>query len=295
MSHLTIASFKLLFCLVLKAVCCGRWAGGCTVQQLPVGGPQLVSHSANTHLNMSRWSPHEAGANYFSSGVQPGPCPGSIPFSRLLFFFTSHHHHFYFGGVAEASVYFNMTRKTDAGHSCTDVQSDKDLMGRQVWLFNLQRVFREVKWLRWYQLMAGIWEEVQMLFYIWKQLFIPLPYCTVVKSNCPASTHLLKQTFAHHSGMCFSFLYLKSIFVLCCNTQHSLQSQQYLIMNKEGRMEFQFVIQNWIPKRLLQKCERNTDSHFPPFRNIWNCDYAKNWGEKNITFLFTTLHILFKP
>lgn len=64
------------------------------------------------------------------------------------FFFTSHDHHFYFGGVAEASVYFNMTRKTDAGHSCMDVQSDKDLMGRQVWLFNLQRVFREVKWLR---------------------------------------------------------------------------------------------------------------------------------------------------
>lgn len=104
-----------------------------------------MSYTASTHLNMSRWSPHQAGANYFSSGVQPGPCLGSFPFS--LVFFTSHHHHFYFGGVAKASVYFNMTRKTDAGHSCMDVQSDKDIMGRQVWLFNLQWVFREVEWL----------------------------------------------------------------------------------------------------------------------------------------------------
>lgn len=51
-------------------------------------------------------------------------------------------------GVAKASVYFNMTWKTDAGHSCMDVWSDKHLMGRQVWLFNLEWAFREAKWPR---------------------------------------------------------------------------------------------------------------------------------------------------
>lgn len=38
-----------------------------------------------------------------------------------------------------------MTWKTDAGHSCVDVRSDKALMGRQVWLFNLLWVFAEDK------------------------------------------------------------------------------------------------------------------------------------------------------
>lgn len=51
------------------------------------------------------------------------------------------------------------------------------------------------------------------------------PYCTVVKSDCPASSLLLKQTFAHHIGMCFSLHYLKSIFGPCCSRQHSLKSQ----------------------------------------------------------------------
>lgn len=72
-------------------------------------------------------SPHQPGANYFSSGVQPGPRLGSFPFSLLPFFSPSLP--FLFWGVAKASVYFNMTRKTDAGHSCMSVQSDKDLMG----------------------------------------------------------------------------------------------------------------------------------------------------------------------
>lgn len=91
-----------------------------------------MSHTANTHLNMSRCltgSPHQPGANYFSKGVQPGPRLGFFPFSLLLFFFPPPLPSFLFWGGAKASVYFNMTRKTDAGHSCTDVQSDKDLMG----------------------------------------------------------------------------------------------------------------------------------------------------------------------
>lgn len=88
----------------LKALCRAQWAGRCTVQQLPVGGPQLVSHAANTHLNMSRWSParspHQPGANYFSGGVQPGPRLGSFPFSLRLFLFP-HYHHFYSGVLPE--------------------------------------------------------------------------------------------------------------------------------------------------------------------------------------------------
>lgn len=50
----------------------------------PVGDPQLVSLSANTHLVMSPWSPtrsaHQPGANYFCRGVQPGPHLGSSSF-----------------------------------------------------------------------------------------------------------------------------------------------------------------------------------------------------------------------
>lgn len=38
------------------------------------------------------------------------------------------------GVVAKASVYFSMTRKTDAAHSCTVKQSDRGIMG---WPFNL--------------------------------------------------------------------------------------------------------------------------------------------------------------
>ena len=88
MSHLTVVSLKLLN---LQAAALRSFKGfvSCTARQLPVGGSQLVSHTANTHLNMSRWSPtrspHQPGANYFSRGVQPGPCLGSFPFSLLLF------------------------------------------------------------------------------------------------------------------------------------------------------------------------------------------------------------------
>lgn len=89
-----------------------------------------------------------------------------------------------------------MTRETDAGHSCTDVQSDKDLMGGKCGLLicggflERQNGYDD----------SNSWQEfereVQMLFYIWKQLFIPLPYCTVVKLNYPASTRLLRQNCA---------------------------------------------------------------------------------------------------
>ena len=129
-------------------MCRAQWAGRCTGQRLPVGGPQLVSHAANTHLNMSRWSPtrspRQPGANYFSGGVQPGPRLGSFPVLTSSVF-ISPLPSFLFWGVARASVYFNMTRKTDAGHSCADVQSDKGLMGGQVWPFNLRWVFSRGK------------------------------------------------------------------------------------------------------------------------------------------------------
>ena len=46
-------------------------------------------------------------------------------------------------------------------------------------------------------------EEVQMAIYIWKQLFIPLPYCTVGKLNSPASTRLFKLWFV---AVLFAFL-----------------------------------------------------------------------------------------
>lgn len=121
-------------------------------QQLPVRDPQLASLAASTHMNVSAWSPYQTGANYFSSGVQPGPRLGSFPFSlRLLSPAPSspsscaHPRHFLLWGVANASVYFNMMGKTDAGRSCTEVQSDKDLAGRRAWLFNPRWAFREAK------------------------------------------------------------------------------------------------------------------------------------------------------
>lgn len=93
---------KLLSLQSLKGLCRAQWAGHCTVQQLPVEGSQLVSHTANTHLNMSQWSPtrspHQLGANYFSSGEQTGQRQG---FSSVLTWFFSPPPSFLFRGVAK--------------------------------------------------------------------------------------------------------------------------------------------------------------------------------------------------
>lgn len=80
--------------------------------------------------------------------------------------------------------------------------------------------------------MAGIREEVQMLVYIWKQLFIS-PYCTVVKPNYPASTHLLKQPVIHIAveSACD---YLKSIFGRGYKRQRLCRANNKL--RKLGRM-----------------------------------------------------------
>lgn len=45
-------------------------------------------------------------------------------------------------GVAAASVYFNVTRRTDAGRSCTDVRSDERLGGGEWGFFILRQGFK---------------------------------------------------------------------------------------------------------------------------------------------------------
>lgn len=124
--------------------------GRCTVQQLPVGGPQLVSHTANTHLNMSWWSPtrspHQPGANYFSSGVQPGPRLGSSLFSLVLFFF--HYHHFYFGVLPKRQftlIWQGRQMLGTVARMCRVTRTSWGVGGGQVWPFNLRRVFHRGK------------------------------------------------------------------------------------------------------------------------------------------------------
>ena len=152
MSHLTVVSFKLLN---LEATALWSFKGfvSCTAQQLPVGGSQLVSHTANTHLNMSRWSPtrspHQPGANYFSRGVQPGPRLGSFPFSLLLFPPLPCYHRFYFRVLPKrqsASIWQERQMLGTVARMCGVTRTS--WWGR-AWPFNLRWVFREAKWLWW--------------------------------------------------------------------------------------------------------------------------------------------------
>lgn len=120
---------------VLKGVCSVPVA---TQRSSLLSDPQLLSCTANTHLNLSRWSPHQAGGLIISSAECSRGHVSALSRSH------HRHHHFCFFrgvGVAAASVYFNVTRRTDAGRSCTDVRSDEHLEGRRVGLFNLAAGF----------------------------------------------------------------------------------------------------------------------------------------------------------
>lgn len=129
---------------VCSTVDAGGGAGGERRAAAPCRG-----HAAGvTHCQYSSSpvtaEPVSAGkANYFSSRAQQGPRlgpsappapPAGPPPSSLIL-----------GAVANAFVYSNMMRETDAGCSWAQVQSDEDLAGRQERGFNPQRALREAK------------------------------------------------------------------------------------------------------------------------------------------------------
>lgn len=74
-----------------------------------------------------------------------------------------------------------------------------------------------------------------MLFYIWKQLFIPLSNCTVVKLNYPASAPLFKQAFVHYSGKCFSFHRIIASQYLAFATICSVSKESIISYHKQRR------------------------------------------------------------
>lgn len=123
---------------------CGHWWGrGGAAGQLPAGVTQLVSHSANTHPVLSRRRPYQPGRLIISAAEH------SRGHVSALFHSVSPSRRqttiLFWGQLPNALVYFNMTRETDAGCSWTQVQSDRDLTGRQEWGFNPRRALREAK------------------------------------------------------------------------------------------------------------------------------------------------------
>lgn len=85
-----------------------------------------------------------------------------------------------------------------------------------------------------------------MLFYIWKQLFIPLPYCTVVKLNYAASTH-------HITTVCaFLFIGLSQVNIWPL-LQYAVFSEESIISYHKQRAKHEILLskQHWILKSLL--------------------------------------------
>lgn len=112
--------------------------------QLPAGVTQLVSHSANTHPVLSRRRPYQPG-RLIISAAELSRGHVSARFHSESLPLADRHHLLFWGQLPNALVYFNMTRETDAGCSWAQVQSDKDLTGRQEWVFNPRRALREAK------------------------------------------------------------------------------------------------------------------------------------------------------
>lgn len=117
---------------------------GGPAERFPAGVTQLVSHTANTHPVLSRRSPYQPGRLIISAAEHSRGRVGARPHRESLLP-AGRHHLLFWGAVANALVYSNMTRETDAGCSWAQVQSDKDLTGRQERVFNPQRALREAK------------------------------------------------------------------------------------------------------------------------------------------------------
>lgn len=204
---------------------------------------------------MSRWSPtrspHQPGANYFSSGVQPGPRPGTF----CSHFFFPHYHYFYFRVLPKCQFTLIWQGRQMLG-AVACVQSDKDLMGGRVWPHNLRRFFFTQGKMtvmiathgRNFRGSSNAVLNLEAVIYTSLSLSVPLWNWIICFAR------LVKQTFVHRSGIFFSSDYLKSILRLHDNMQRSLSCQYYLKQRELHKISVCKGLSLW-------KCERNT--HLP--------------------------------
>lgn len=166
---------------VLKGVCSVPVAAQ---RSSLLSDPQLPSCIANTHLNLSRWSPHQAGGLIISSAECSRGHVSALSRSHRR------HHGFCFFCVGWVSPQRQFILTWRGGQMLAAVARMWGVTsvsrGGEWGFFILQQGFKRRRNGRndsnsW----QGIWEDVQMLFCIWKHLFTWLLHCTVEKCSCP--------------------------------------------------------------------------------------------------------------